>query len=144
MAPFRKLRAPAGKIGQSQACLGKPGHEHPKVSHSTSSFHGCLPACKKSKWDINSFKRYNRWKNPAIWLAESIFAQNSRTRFFLDLWFEAKKSTHQWTRFLSNLQKVHSWAIFRPFCPNEIFREKSGSVTFERLWTHNYIPQGFP
>ena len=90
-------------------------------------------------------------KNPAIWLAESIFALNSRTRFFTDrqfqqnhkgsydAWFEPKKSTHQWTIFLLNKKKP-ILVVFLDIIPKmRFFYQKSSSVSFLPLRHPNFM-----
>ena len=45
----------------------------------------CLSACQKYFSSFTSFLRYYILKNPAIWLADSIFAYNLRTRILPDM-----------------------------------------------------------
>ena len=45
----------------------------------------CISACQKSTSSFTSFLRYCILKNPAIWLADSILAHNSRTRILPDI-----------------------------------------------------------
>ena len=84
-------------------------------------------------------------KNPAIWLAESIFALNSRTRFFADrqfqqnhkssydAWFEPKKSTHQWTIFLLN-KKNPILGVFLDIIPKMRFFTKNPALSVFYPW----------
>ena len=54
-----------------------------------------------------------------------------------------QKSTHQWFRFSSKLEKPYFGPILTPFCPKMgksfFFFEKSGSVTFLHLWIPNFM-----
>ena len=123
----------------------------PKTWQSTCSSHGTLSTCKKSSWYLIRFWRYLSFKNPAIWLAKSIFEHNLRTRFFPDMGFSqkvdnnygasftSKKSTHQWTKFFAKSKKHHFWGIFGHYPQNEIFFKKSGSVTFLPLIFPNFM-----
>ena len=55
-----------------------------------------------------------------IWAKTRIFPDmrfSQNVRGPLDLSFSAKKSTHQWLRFLSKLEKPHFWAILGHFGP---------------------------
>ena len=75
-------------------------------------------------------------------MAESIFAFNLRRRFFLDMrfqqshkghygaWFKPIKSIHQWHIFLRKIQKSLFSGSFGQCSQNEIFSQKSGSVSF--------------
>ena len=40
----------------------------------------CLPGCQKYNLSFTSCSRYHILKNPAIWLADSVLAHNTRTR----------------------------------------------------------------
>ena len=134
--------------------LGMPSHAQPrppKIWLSTCSSHGPLPTCKKSGWYLIRFKRYLNLKNPAIWLAESIFENNLRTRFFPDMGFsqkvdnnygasfKTKKSRHQWTNFSVKSKKHHFWGIFGHYPQNEIFFKKFGFVSFLHLRHLNFM-----
>ena len=131
-----------------------PGHawpRPPKICQSTCSSHGALSLCTKSGWYLIRFWRYLNFKNPAIWLAESIFEHNLRTRFFPDMRFsqkvdnnygasfKTKKSTHQWTKFFAKSKKHHFWGIFGHYTQNEIFFKKFGFVTFSLLRYPNFM-----
>ena len=54
------------------------------------SLHGPLLSCKKLAQMDQPFLRYLTFKNPAIWLAESLFLNILRTRVFPDMRFFAK------------------------------------------------------
>ena len=62
------------------------GHTHlwpcPTKKFSTFNFCDFVLTCKKLSWSINLHWRNSWFKNPAIWLAESIFTCFSGTRFF--------------------------------------------------------------
>ena len=92
-----------------------------------------------------------KFKNPAIWLAESIFVFNLRTRFLLAMlsqqnhkghhgaWFKPKISTHQWNIFLQN-PKISIFMVFLSIISkNEIFFKKFGSVSFLPLRQPNFM-----
>ena len=76
-----------------------------------------------------------KFKNPAIWLAKSIFVFNSRTTFFFDMqfqqndkgnygqWFKPKKPTHPWAFFLFAKSKQ---SYFRGVFWH--YPQKSGSI----------------
>ena len=71
-----------------------------------------------------------------IWLAESIFACNSRTWFFLDMQssqnykdnygalFKPKKSTYQWTKFFVKSKNLY-FGIFLDIIPKMRFSPKN-------------------
>jgi len=97
-------------------------------------------------------KNLTLWRNfPAIWLAESIFSNNSRTRFFPDMGFsqnskkdysasfKTKKLTHQWTKFRSKSKKLYFGGIFGHYPQNEVFFKKSRSVSFLHLRHPNFM-----
>ena len=75
----------------SLACMSMPDHTH-LISHH--QFVALIDMYLHAK--ICTF---------VIWLAETIFAFNSRTRFFC-AWFKPKKSKHQWTIFFCKIQKT--------------------------------------
>ena len=50
----------------------------------------CFPTCKNSTSPLSFFLRYYTYKSPAIWLAESILAHNSRTGISPDKLFAVK------------------------------------------------------
>ena len=95
-----------------------------------------------------------KFKNPASWLAESIFAFNSRTRYFPDMqfsqnqkdhysaWFQLKKSAHQWTIFFflfAKSKKPYFGGVFGHYPQNETFSQKSGSARFLPLRHPNFM-----
>ena len=47
---------------------------------------------------------------------------------------------HSMTRFWEKYEKPHFLALFPLFPKNQIFPEKSGSVTFFLLWSFNFMP----
>ena len=70
-----------------------------------------------------------KFKNAAIWLAKSVFAFNSRTRFFPEMrfqqghfsaWFKSKKSTDQWS--------VSIFGVFWPITPKWDFFPQNPTV----------------
>ena len=111
------------------ASLGMPEHAWPhscKITSSTCSFNGPAICTCMQKIDFIPLAVFeiSKFKNRTIWLANSIFAFNSRTRFFLDIrfyqnhkghygaWFKPKKSTYQWTIFLCKIQRTLFWGVF--------------------------------
>ena len=82
-----------------------------------------------------------KFKNRTIWLANSIFAFNSRTRFFLDIrfyqnhkshygaWFKPKKSTYQWTIFLCKSKKLYFWGCFEALSQKIFPKNSTPSVS---------------
>ena len=93
-------------------------------------------------WDI-------KFKNLAVWLANSIFAFDSRTRFFprfqqnhkgyYGAWLKSTKSTPQMTIFFAKSKKPYFWDVFMYYPQNEIFSQKSGSVSFLPLRNPNLM-----
>ena len=94
-----------------------------------------------------------KFKNLAIWLAELIFAFNSRNRFFPDMqfwqnhkaygaWFRPKKATHQLTIFFffffQNSRNL-SWGVLGNYPQNKTFSKKSSSVSFLLLRHPNFM-----
>ena len=95
---------------------------------------------------------FNCWGHfPAIWLAESIFANNSRTRFFQDIQFSQnckdnygasfipKILTHQWTKFCSKYKKPYFWGIFWHYLKSEFFFQKIRLRQFSTLRHPNFM-----
>ena len=72
-------------------------------------------------------------KNPAIWLAKSIFVFNPRTRLFPNYgaWYKPKKSRHQWT-FFCKIQKTLSLGCFWALSPKWDF--------FPKLQLRQFLP----
>ena len=77
-----------------------------------------------------------KFKNAAIWLAKSVFAFNSRTRFFPEMWFQhghfsawfkSKKSAGQWTIFFENQNKT-IFGVFWPITPKWDFFPKNPTL----------------
>ena len=58
--------------------------------------HLCITYMQKSKSDVNPLTRYWQLKNTEIWLAESIFGYNLRTRFFPYMLFLQTISRQNW------------------------------------------------
>ena len=86
------------------------------------------------------------------------FCPKSREREFFQIWdLRRKLANHNTLHFRSFLAKSNDsilrknpktlflglfgpiWALFPHFSKNESFPEKSGSVTFEPLWTPNFM-----
>ena len=69
----------------------RKGCQHPFLTLSkqkTFKQHFCefVSTCKKRGYFINLFRRNSWFKNPAIWLAESILAYIFGTKFFVNLY----------------------------------------------------------
>ena len=126
-----------------KASLGMPGHtwQHPpEILSSICSFNRYVPTCKKFITPI--VFEILKFKNLAIWLAESIFAFTSRTLFFQNMQFQQnhighygasfkpKKSTHQWIFFPAKSKKTYFGGVLGHYTQNVIVSEKSGSVSF--------------
>ena len=72
------------------ASLDMPGYPWPcprKITSSICSFNRYAPACKKINFISQLVFEILKFRNPPIWLAESIFAFNLRTRLFPDMQF---------------------------------------------------------
>ena len=94
------------------------------------------------------------FKNPAIWLAKNVFAFNSRTRFFPDMWFyqnhkshygawfKPKKSTYQWTISFVKSKKSYFGGVLGHHPQSEIFSQKSGCASFLHL-RHPHFMRSF-
>ena len=71
-----------------QTYFGYFGHawlHSPKMIVSTCRRLRCVSTCKNYTWSLTSFLRYYNLKNPAIWLAKSFSAHNSRSRILPDM-----------------------------------------------------------
>ena len=89
-----------------------------------------------------------KFKNLAIWLADSIFGFNLRTTFFPDMryeqkykgdygsWFKPKKFTHQSIIYIyiyiyiAKSKKPYICDVFVHYLQNEVFIQKSGCINF--------------
>ena len=82
-----------------------------KITLSVCSFNRCEHTCKKITLLCKVVFEILKFKNLAIWLAESIFVFNSRTRLFPNIRFnkiiwviwviQIQKSTNQWHIFFA-------------------------------------------
>ena len=137
-----------------KASLGVPEHAWPhlcKITSSICSFNRYVPACKIYTLYLQYFFEILKLRNPAIWLPESNFAFNSRTRFFPDMrfqqnhkghcgaWFKSKKSTQQTLFCFAKCKKPYFCGVFGYYPQNEIFSQKSGSVSFWLLRHPNFL-----
>ena len=85
----------------------------------------------KSGFLIILFYGYSWFKNPAIWLAESILAHISGTRFFQNMGF-----VQQCKKFSNKFKKLYFWPIF-PIFGSKIFFSKNLAVTHNTTWASN-------
>ena len=109
----------------------------------------CLSACQKQTSLFASFLRYYILKNPTIWLANSILAQNSRNKILLDIRIVIKYQWHYYFSFYiifrknwqQNVSKNLIWGHFNPSLPQFqwkwIFQEKRALSVFKYS---NYLP----
>ena len=102
---------------------------------------------KKKTSSFISFLIYYILKNHATWLADSIFAHNSRTRILPDMWLVVNikdnisfhfrlfstKTNH---KIYQKFKKIHFGAILGSFCPTLNFPGKKLSV----FRYSNYLP----
>jgi len=121
-----------------------------------SRFHlyGLLTSCKVLEKNIKRFTSNDYLKNPAIWLVGSFEPKYLRTRFFPDMKLVLSdvvlfglSSDTKWAKtndqILKYFWKTPILGHFGPFLPKlgqtRFFRGKSGSVTFQRLWSPNFM-----
>ena len=77
--------------GHGRECLGR---NVTSWNISMTSSQSGLPPCKIWTYLLKKFMRYWDLKNGAIWLAESLFQNISRTRFFPDMRFSLDYAGH--------------------------------------------------
>ena len=109
--------------------------------------HSCLSTCRKSETDVNLLTRYWWLKNTGIWLAESFFGHNLRTRFFPLCSFHRMSKGNKYfysTPFPDKTNEQIFLKSSKPpflghFCWKRIFPKKSGSVTHISMWAPKTI-----
>ena len=119
-----------------------------KITLSVCSFNRCEHTCKKITLLCKVVFEILKFKNLAIWLAESIFVFNSRTRLFPNIRFnkiiwvirviQIQKSTNQWHIFFAKYKKQF-WGYFWALSTKWDFPQKSGSFSFLALRHLNFI-----
>ena len=88
-----------------KASLVMPDHTHLNLHGQLITLIRYEAACKKIHFIPPIVFEIFKFKKPEIWLAKSILAFNSRTRFFPDmLWFKPIKFTYQQIFFLKFLR----------------------------------------
>ena len=119
------------------ASLGMPEHAWPhscKITSSACSFNG--PAICTCMQKINFIPlavfEISKFKNRTIWLANSIFAFNSRTRFFLDIRFYPTNLHINGLFFFAKSKKLYFGGCFEALS-KIFFPPKFGSVSFFTL-----------
>ena len=127
-----------------KASLVMPDHTHLNLHGQLTTLIRYETACKKIHFIPPIVFEIFKFKKPEIWLAKSILAFNSRTRFFPDmLWFKPIKFTYQQIFFLKFLRgkkkKKRFWGVLGNYLQNEIFFQKSGSVSFLSLMQPNFM-----
>ena len=133
-----------GYFGQAWPCT-------PKMIVSTCGKLQCLSACQKYTSLFPAFLRYYILKNLAIWLTDSILANNSRTRIlpvmglvvkyqYISLHFRLFSGKLNDKNF-QKIQKTIFWGHFGPFLPKFgqkwIFLEKRALSVFKYS---DYLP----
>ena len=112
----------------------------PKHLPTTFSFFEFLSTCKKWGCFIDLFRRNRLFKNPTIWLAKSILAYISVTRFFPNIGF-VQEHSKLYNFSLKNkfkFKKPYFWTIFSPF-PQIFGQEKF----FQKIWLcHTQLRKG--
>ena len=91
----------SAQYGHAQACLGR--HVISWNRSMTSSQSGLTP-CKIWTYLLKRFMRYWDLKNGAIWLAESLFQNISRTRFIPDMLFSLDSAGH-WAEWIQRISE---------------------------------------
>ena len=105
--------------------------------------YGCIYL--RSSWDIEIWKMgQSDWLRAFFKISrEPDFSQTCGFRWImqdteLNKFREFQK--YSMTRFREKYEKPHFLALFPLFPKNQIFPEKSGSVTFFLLWSFNFMP----
>ena len=128
-----------------KASLGVPEHAWPhlcKITSSICSFNRYVPACKISTLYLQYFFEILKLRNPAIWLAESNFAFNSRTRFFPDMRFQQNHKGHCGAWFKPKKSAQQTFFCFAK-CKKPIFVEFLGIIPKMRFFPKNQVPSVF-
>ena len=126
-------------------------HIQLKIYKTSFMFLESISLCQKSNWSIILFLRYNWFKNPAISLADSILAHNSRTRIFPDMGFVHAKANNNFHLtpnpekkvMITFLEKVRKpWFLpilnhFAHFIAKMNFLKNNGLSVFR---FYNYLP----
>ena len=93
-----------------------------------------ISACQKSSWFINSYLRYNWFRNSAIWLVKSLFDLTKLKNFkstFLFLQFQHARNHADWPCYswdIANLKVTSATKLFF------VIRYNHGHNIYENFW----------
>ena len=87
---YNQLQSPKTRLAMPIFNYAQPKQKN----RSTFNFCAFVSTCKKTSCLIDLFRRNSSFKNPAIWLAESIFACISGARFFPNIGFVQENSKY--------------------------------------------------